>query len=723
MRQRCHPYQSSVKPPTGGLSHVEPCRVENPTWSSRGNSAFALTREQKAGRQGTIIPAADPAVLYDCSTQIHTPVAPRAYLCSHSSGWKESLSQNRFSILYGQDTDCADAQKKRKSVVDRCARSFQLRRKAQKIVRLLAVDQSLKAVRPLPSDFVCGSLRTKIRSIYSELTPVQELSIKTAQKAEVQPCRHCEDLQGDKLNEWKSARLSPAESSEEDLSAFGRAFSDNVPKGWNNRKRPYIPNGHGSLTATRKAGGNWVDEPFSSDANVKLVYSSGKPRIVTLYSSHNVSVLTPLHHSLYSYLRERSWLLVGSPTSERLRDLQSGCSGDEWLSFDYIGATDNIKTAYVQRAVEILIEKGEDLSIDEVRCLRVLSSLTLGHEAATTGQPMGSPMSFPLLCLFNKTIVDMALTSMLERREIPFKEWTVHRCLINGDDLLTRSTSRGDLVAAVMEYGGKVGMKTNPEKTMRSPEFGEINSTVFRNCVLEKKTNVSALWMAQEVCDSLAYAEESSVTRKGFALVACGNATRLARQKIKTITELPMSRKKIVMSTKKLRDALSHRPSSKVPTETNLFPVEVVKFDFTLTREEESRVLEAEVASIKERKAWVPLYAQKRKLERMRKHLTPVYERKPLRKLWESLTPDAPDRERRTLSCFARYWENKRKEELLAEETHDRPAMIVSDLSGIGAIVDSIRAWRIKKGVRPITLQPTGCPFSKGDGYVSFTDE
>jgi hypothetical protein len=592
-------------------------------------------------------------------------------------------------------------------------------------VRLLAVDQSLKALRKLPSDFSCGSLRTKIRSIYAlDLHPVQELSIKTAVKAEVQPCKFCEDLQTcKKLSDWKSARLSPSEYSSERLSEFGRAFAENVPKGWNKKKVPYIPNGNSTLGACRREGGNWVSQPFSDQTDVKLIYSSGKPRVVTLYSEFNVRTLTPLHHSLFSSIKGRNWLLVGSPTDERLRYLQSGCKGTEWLSFDYESATDKIKTVYVQRAVEILIDKGEGLSEDEVRCLRVLSSLSLDGVDATTGQPMGSPMSFPVLCLINKTVVDLALSDLLIKGEISFKEWTSHRCLINGDDLLTKSTSCGDLVAAVSARGLQVGLVTNAEKTMRDPEYGEINSTVFRNCTLLKKTNVSALWMSAEVPDVIGYANESCVSKEGVLSVVLSNTTRLARQKIKTVGPLSVRLRKLMMSNRKIRLALASGPSSKVPKETNLFPVVIEPVDYFLSSRDQIEAIEERVSEIKEKGLWSPLFLERRKLSNQRKLLKPVLESVKRKDLWARLTPKRPSTERWIPSCFAVRWEKITKENLIAADHHDIPDLIVSDLSGVDACIDAIRAWRLKREWRQAQRPPPlGVISPETDDFVSLSD-
>jgi len=589
----------------------------------------------------------------------------------------------------------------------------------------------------------------------SGLTLAQELSIKTAAKAESQPCPHCESLQSeDRLDAWKQARYRPADIDKEHLEGFAKAFSQNVPQGWNKRAAnyPYVPNGNGSLKYGRRDGGNWNREDFSDQVRMEAVWSSGKIRLVSMYSGHNVEVLTPLHQALYACLKRRNWLLVGSPTGERLRYLQAGCRGTEWLSFDYIGATDNIKTAYVQRAVEILIDKGEGLVEEEVRCLRVFAGLRLGEDTGVveSGQPMGSPMSFPVLCLINKAIVDLSLTDLLIEGKIPFKEWTGHRCLINGDDLLTRDVSSGSLAERIYINGRKVGMETNPTKTLRDPEIGEINSTVFKNCVEQKKTNVSALWMTREVSDALGYADEAACTTRGFLQIALANRSRLARQKIKTVGGLPFDRIQALAASRQLKEALFSSPSAELPEDTNLFPVVAVPDGYDLSREEEVAATLERVREVREKRLFEGLAVRKQAATKQRKKIgiSPPKER-PRKGVVALLRRKTNGVEDHVLSIFARRWEQKRKEDLLAAEMVGvEPLTIVSDLSRVEACLDEIKAFKDKrKGSQAHTPPTTTSTFDlslhreseivrlrcrplldlsedeEDSGYVSLTDE
>jgi hypothetical protein len=566
---------------------------------------------------------------------------------------------------------------KEATIPSSCTAGNKLRRKAIRILRLLKQEQSLKTVNPLPTSFCCGSLRSGIRSMFGPgLTLVQELSIKTSGLAESQPCSYCKNLQEElQLVEYEKARYAgEVDVNEDHLERFTRAFASNIESAWNRTaaRHPYVPNGHAALGYERKVGGNWNESTWSDQCAVMPVFTKGKWRTVTVYSSHNVEVLTPLHHALYDRLKRRGWLLVGSPTHERLRDLQSGCSGTEWLSFDYIGATDNIKTAYVQRAVDILIDKGEGLSSDEEACLRVVAELKCfgRKDVATKGQPMGSPMSFPLLCLINKTIVDMALTDLLIEGKIGFKEWTRHRCLINGDDLLTRSTSKGLLEEAVFRNGKEVGMESNLEKTLKDSEHGEINSTVFKNCVLQKKTNVSALWMSSEVTDVLGYAHESCDTVRGFLQVVRNNASRLARQKIKTFGNLPWKLREALVSDRQVKKALMSHPAEEAPMDPNLFPVVPMPDGYDLSREEEAAATLERVREVRQKRLFSGLNSKVNNNRKVRKAIAIVTpESRPRKGVVAALKPKKPRDGDYVLQCFASRWDRKRKEELLAADS------------------------------------------------------
>nr|WAK75309.1 MAG: RNA-dependent RNA polymerase [Narnaviridae sp.] len=585
--------------------------------------------------------------------------------------------ENRFSCLADQPNEASDdpIEADDISAPMECARLRTNRRKVQKIVKLLRVDRSLEPVNPVPARVACGEIRSSLSSMYdmSRLNLTDMLSIKTSAKAETKPCEYCESLQENKMDEWTKERVAPRDVDEDHLEAFSKALRGNVERGWNRSSKwmPYIPNGHATSNNTRCKGGNWNKESFSEECIPTAVLSSGKTRIITLYSGFNVEVLTPLHHALYGSIRRKGWLLVGSPTRERLLHLDQVAQGKQWLSFDYIAATDNIKTAYVRRAVEILIERAEGLTVDEIRCLEVVANLKLlvGDDEtltpAVTGQPMGSPMSFPLLCLINKTVVDLALGSLLSRRAITVKEWCRHPCLINGDDLLTKDVSSGGLADAIYEQGRQVGLMTNPEKTLVSPEIAEINSTCFENCVLQKKTNVSALWMGAEVQNVIEFAMEAATTKEGFVEIVKSNSARLARAADKACRNIPHNWRRALLKVPVIRRALESVPSSRVPDDTNLFPVVTMPDGYDLTVEEEAAVIRQRVRAIRDSGDFHEARSRKTKNAARRKKVKGEYGgRLTGREIFKRLQPKKPTEENNVLLCLASEWEKKRKENL-----------------------------------------------------------
>jgi len=498
--------------------------------------------------------------------------------------------------------DLADRKEKTKETG--CQRLARNSRVARSAVKLLGADQGLEKEgrsSALPRRIPCGHLRSAIRSVFpASITVTQELSIKTAQKLELSPCEKCELAHEGLLSKWKEERFKPQEIDADHMIRFKKACSCIVASGWNLRKSPYIPNGHASEMFTRREGGNWNSEEFSPSCREELVYSSGKPRVVTLYSSYNVSVLTPLHNSLYHSLRKEGWLLVGSPTDEKVRSLGRGASGP-YVSVDYSAATDNIKAAYVSTMIDVLQEKSVGLTADEVRCLRVLDNLRFdpSDPVAARGQPMGSPMSFPLLCLINKVVVDLALADLLDMGKISMKQFVEHRCLVNGDDLLLREftpTSSG-VLAGILAHGSKCGLIVNREKTMVDVHWAEINSTAFYNGVKQKKTNVSVLQVCNKVTDPVGFLSDSLVKRKSFVKILRLWRVPLKNASAKIQGPIPLPFLSGLLR-REFADALKHVPAAR-PALTNPFPVVARPYGYDLSREEEIASIHSRVARLK----------------------------------------------------------------------------------------------------------------------------
>jgi hypothetical protein len=415
-----------------------------------------------------------------------------------------------------------------------------------------------------------------------------------------------------------------------------------------------------------------------------------------------------LHNSLYEVLGRKGWLLIGDPTTDRV----AGLNGDgNFLSFDYVGATDNIKSAYTKAAVEVLVEQSEGLNWDEERCLRVLSELRLEDcdEVFERGQPMGSAMSFPLLCLINKTVVDLSLNDLLIAGIIKFNVWTRHRCLINGDDLLIKEPHRkSNLKDAIIRNGSAVGLIVNEEKSMDSDSDAEINSTLFsgRGAVREKKTNANALYMKPDVSDVLGLAREATVTLKGFKRVVRANAGLLSRQEDKQLYKLPISYQTICRKDRKIKKALTSLPVSTRPSLANLFPITDRPDQYDLSREEEVAVLRDRVEAIRDNAVEFQIAKQTKE-----KFKTKV---RPGSLSWRSLCRRKKVVERETILTVLHdaYWEKQKKR--LVEEDGLAPSYLeVADWfydeslypNKISYLIDAIRGYGSPK-LKPCAIQP-----------------
>jgi len=488
------------------------------------------------------------------------------------------------------------------NTLQECKKEARNRRLARSAVRLLRRDQKIEGPRlALPPRIRCGHLRSAVRSVFpSDLTPVQELSIKTVVKLE-KPCLYCQGqavLRIQKFKEERFQQLPPVDL--DHLGRFKRAAATSIRSGWNLHRTPYIPTGHATETFSRSEGGSWNEECFSGTCAVKHVYSSGKPRIVTLYSGYNSEVLSPLHDSLYWSLRREGWLLVGSPTDEEVGAL----NGDgPYVSVDYQSATDNIRVEYCRAMVEVLLEKGVGLTPEEERCLRVVCELrfTLDGEVATRGQPMGSLMSFPLLCVMNKAVVDLALADMALAGKATWEEFRAHRCLINGDDLLYREFNDSrDILAGILTHGSLAGFVVNEEKTMVSPDWAEVNSTAFYQGRKKKKTNVSVLEWSRDVTDPVGFLADSIVLPSTFTLHSSRWVTPIRNAWPKVQGAIPKAMFTSLVRNRKLRESLTHRPVGHRQT-PNPFPVVTKPAGYDLTRGEEICYISERVARLKER--------------------------------------------------------------------------------------------------------------------------
>jgi len=318
----------------------------------------------------------------------------------------------------------------------------------------------------------------------------------------------------------------------------------------------------------------------------------------------------------------------------------------------------------------------------------------------------------------------MALSALLRSGEIRFKEWTGHRCLINGDDVLTREPRRespGILKAQILKHGTSVGLRLNVDKTMTHAAKCEINSTLFidhggtdqavdafpdhlpSRPRVERvpKVNFGALFMRPEVDDVLGFALESTTTLRGFLQVVRRNAHILAKQDDKRMWQLPWELRVACSKDRRIRGALLKGPVSQRPAGVNRFPVSPRPEGYSLSRQEETDIINQKVREIREK---VGDFSVKRTVFRTSAVRRPGSVLSVMRQKKPRGMDDT------VLTILARAWERKTKETLFQNEgcVLERPeydCLGILDVSPIQGLVDMIRSAQSKPKDRPLKTE------------------
>jgi hypothetical protein len=214
-----------------------------------------------------------------------------------------------------------------------------------------------------------------------------------------------------------------------------------------------------------------------------------KIRVITKGPPYTYTVLKALQKKMHSTLKRiKQFQLLGQPDDA---DILVDClgarlpEGKTYISADYKGATDNLKSWASECAVE---EISDCLKLSNVERGLFKASLT-GHffedpktgnlSKQTKGQLMGSIVSFPILCVLNAAVCRWAM-ELAEDRTIPIRDTNM---AINGDDVVMKSDSKAYNYWKVV--AGFIGLEESIGKTYVSKRFFNINSRTY--ILLENK--------------------------------------------------------------------------------------------------------------------------------------------------------------------------------------------------------------------------------------------
>jgi len=161
--------------------------------------------------------------------------------------------------------------------------------------------------------------------------------------------------------------------------------------------------------------------------------------------------------------------------------------GGFWVSGDYESATDNLNPSLSEACLdEIWHMMGfpiEDLAI--LNCTMSghdidYSEVGYGVEKQKWGQLMGSPLSFPILCIINAAVTRLAFETA-HGRTMSLVDTPM---TINGDDVLFYSHS-DECYSIWKDLTAAAGLKFSLGKNYTSADFAMINSVLFRTSTVE----------------------------------------------------------------------------------------------------------------------------------------------------------------------------------------------------------------------------------------------
>jgi len=309
-------------------------------------------------------------------------------------------------------------------------------------------------------------------------------------------CRPCDKRNGDAAKEsWaQKALFSEKTTSPEVLADIQRRSRRILGTGWYKEDSSVrVPDQQGCYEMERGCGGTLSVCPSDMDkpdldtvcqrasfvreeldtprCRLGVAKTKGKMRVVTMQGTTMKRELRSVHESAYNRLSSRRWLVRGDVTESHFNSLQFLSPRESYYSGDFSDSTNNLYTDSVRAVVDVLAE-----DLPERKAKLLVSSFRdcevewKGEfRPVIRGSMMGNLCSFVVLCILNRVCFERALERSGYGPSAPV--------LINGDDILFRGTER--LFKNWLLCTAEVGFEINESKTMRSQEYGDLNSQTF----------------------------------------------------------------------------------------------------------------------------------------------------------------------------------------------------------------------------------------------------
>jgi hypothetical protein len=231
-----------------------------------------------------------------------------------------------------------------------------------------------------------------------------------------------------------------------------------------------------------------IDEPL--EARVEAVLEPLKVRTISKGPAVEYDAAKPVQKDLHKILRRMNpFRLIGRPFQvgdltdiRRAQERIGSLENHQWLSIDYSSATDGLSARLSEAILDSILSC---LAFENFGYYLMLKKVLAPHRISypkvagkqledvqqRNGQLMGSPLSFPVLCIAN-----LALYLMVRRQTRPEARLRdlLDAVLINGDDMIYIGTEEEWEIHHIL--GAKFGLAMSPGKAYKHVSYANINS-------------------------------------------------------------------------------------------------------------------------------------------------------------------------------------------------------------------------------------------------------
>jgi len=234
---------------------------------------------------------------------------------------------------------------------------------------------------------------------------------------------------------------------------------------------------------------------------VSPVLEPFKARLITKGPSVAYGASTKFQRQMWNHLRKSiPFTLIGRPMDQSdlygiiEREKKLGLSKfTDWVSGDYKAATDGLSLEVNRLAIAAFAREHRLTEKEAFLCEMVSGPHDISYPCSagidrftqTNGQLMGSPLSFPLLCVINLA----AYWSALEEYTGRSFSWRDLPVLVNGDDILFRANP--EFYTIWQKWVSRVGFTLSVGKNYIHPKLLTINSEFYWFSQDQKKYSFS----------------------------------------------------------------------------------------------------------------------------------------------------------------------------------------------------------------------------------------